>query len=340
MAIKRMPIGQFVNELVKAKDRKDGYIMGSKGQNPKKWSKSSWYFTQYKDRDKYSAKQEAKALYWRENAERVWDCNGLAEGIYEDFSGLNINTDTEGKARFNYARWCSIKGTGNIPTKYRVPGVAIFWGTKSSNIHHVAYLWKPLDANKPEGNWYIIEAKGVLDGVVVSKLNSRKPNFWGVMDKYFDYGDMNTTVPAPAPTLRTLKKGMKGDDVELMQDQLMGLGYDMGSYGSDGDFGSTTLKAVKLFQKNEKLTADGHYGPLSREAMSKAMAKYPVSGKFLKLTKKCTIYVADNFGSTKLGTCSKNRVLSLREVEASNGWYKIMLNGKPGFVYKDYIKLI
>ena len=91
MPIKRMPIGQFVTELEAALNRKDGYIMGSRGQNPKKWSKDSWWFTQY------SGSQKVKALYWREHAARVWDCNGLAEGIYEDFSGVNINT----KARFN-----------------------------------------------------------------------------------------------------------------------------------------------------------------------------------------------------------------------------------------------
>ena len=93
MSIERMPIKQFVAELEAAYERKDGYIMGSRGQNPKKWAKDSWWFTQY------SGSQKTKALYWREHAERVWDCNGMSEGIYEDFSGVNINT----KARFNYA---------------------------------------------------------------------------------------------------------------------------------------------------------------------------------------------------------------------------------------------
>ena len=35
MSIKRMPITDFVIELQKAEARKDGYIMGSKGQDPK-----------------------------------------------------------------------------------------------------------------------------------------------------------------------------------------------------------------------------------------------------------------------------------------------------------------
>lgn len=79
MSIKRMPIGLFMNECRAAIDRHDGYIMGAKGQRPKEMS--SWYFNQYADRKNYTEKQEAKALYWRENAEFVWDCNGLSEGI-------------------------------------------------------------------------------------------------------------------------------------------------------------------------------------------------------------------------------------------------------------------
>lgn len=43
----------------------DGYIMGSRGQDPKKWTASSWWFTQY------SGYQRKKALYRRANAARV-----------------------------------------------------------------------------------------------------------------------------------------------------------------------------------------------------------------------------------------------------------------------------
>ena len=46
MATKRMPIGQFMAEVRAARKRGDGYIMGAKGQTPKKWSRDSWWFTQ------------------------------------------------------------------------------------------------------------------------------------------------------------------------------------------------------------------------------------------------------------------------------------------------------
>lgn len=183
MAEKKMPIRLFVAELEAALLRKDGYIMGAKGQDPKKLN--DWYFEQYADRDEYTEKQEKKALYWRDHAERVWDCNGLAEGIYQDYAGVNINT----KARYNYAEWCDPKGTGMIPPEYRVPGAAVFTGSKASSIPHVMFLYKPVEADKPEGDWYLIEARGVAYGVVKTRLLSRKPTFWGLMTRYFDYTD-------------------------------------------------------------------------------------------------------------------------------------------------------
>ena len=137
MAEKKVPISYFVEQLEAALDRKDGYIMCATGQNPRKWAESSWWFHQY-DGDKKALKQ---ALYWREHAARVWDCNGLAEGIYKDYTGIDINT----KARYNYAQWCDPKGTGLIPAEYRVPGAAVFWGDKAADITHVAYLKKPVD---------------------------------------------------------------------------------------------------------------------------------------------------------------------------------------------------
>lgn len=62
---------------------------------------------------------------------------------------------------------------------------------------------------------------------------------------------------------RTLKKGMKGDDVVELQKGLIGLGYDLGSSGHDGDFGSITEKQVKAFQEKYGLKVDGVFGKLS-----------------------------------------------------------------------------
>lgn len=56
---------------------------------------------------------------------------------------------------------------------------------------------------------------------------------------------------------RTLRKGMIGADVVEAQGMLIQLGYDLGSYGIDGDFGSATEKAVIAFKTNNALAPNG-----------------------------------------------------------------------------------
>lgn len=162
----------FLTQRVRAGD---GYIMGAVGQDPKKLS--AWYYNQYK------GSQYTKAVYWKNHAQRVWDCNGLAEGYYKDITGKDINT----RARYNYSGWCGEKGKGMIPAEKRVRGAAVFFGETANAITHVAFLTRPVNENDPRGDWILTEARGVSYGVVETVLSKRKPDFWGLMDKYFDY---------------------------------------------------------------------------------------------------------------------------------------------------------
>lgn len=249
----KMPINTFVEGLKAALKRKDGYIMGARGQDPSKWSTTSWWFTQY------SGEQKKKALYWRENAARVWDCNGMAEGLYEDYSGVNINT----KARFNYAEWCSPKGEGLIPADKRTPGAAVFIHSKAKGyITHVGYLVEPVEVGNQSGDWYVIEARGVMYGVVKTRLYDRGWNRWGYMTKYFEYD----TIPAQN-TETALCKGDSGDAVKELQMVLITAGYSCGTYGADGDFGSATERAVKAFQADHNIAVSGKIDEATQAAL-------------------------------------------------------------------------
>ena len=332
MAIKRMPIGQFMTEVRAALKRKDGYIMGATGQNPKKWATNSWWFTQY------SGSQKTKALYWREHATRVWDCNGLAEGLYKDFSGVNINT----KARYNYSGWCGPKGTGLIPAYQRREGAAVFWGKTAATITHVAYLDAPVDTNKPTGDWWIIEARGVMYGVVRTKLSSRKPNFWGLMTKYFDYSDSEIDYSEPTLGERILKNGMEGGDVKTMQENLIALGYDCGKWGADGEFGDATELALRAFQADHGCGVDGEYGPESHAAMLKALAeiKAPEQARSVKIVGgQCWVRSAPNTDSEKLGVAKDGAVLPYGGQTTESGWLLVEYDNHNGWVSGKYGKL-
>ena len=53
---------------------------------------------------------------------------------------------------------------------------------------------------------------------------------------------------------------MEGNDVKTLQAALIANGFNCGSAGADGDFGSGTETALKAFQTKYKLGADGIAG--------------------------------------------------------------------------------
>lgn len=67
----------------------------------------------------------------------------------------------------------------------------------------------------------------------------------------------DSPVDKPVDNSTGLKRGSKGEDVRKLQAQLMELGYELPKYGADGEYGSETVTAVKAFQADRGLTADG-----------------------------------------------------------------------------------
>ena len=79
--------------------------------------------------------------------------------------------------------------------------------------------------------------------------------------------------PAPKPSINNnvLSIGDTGEDVRKLQEQLVKLGYNVGSKGPDGDFGSKTYAAVIDFQRKHNLKDDGIVGPLTENAIKEAI---------------------------------------------------------------------
>ena len=337
MSDQKMPIERFVGQLGDAYARGDGYIMGATGQNPRRWKKDSWWFEQYEK----NKKQYDKALYWREHAARVWDCNGLAEGLYRDYAGVSIDT----QAKYNYSQWCAPRGSGLIPPQYRVAGAAVFWGDSASDIHHVGFLYEPVDPADPEGDWYLIEARGVMYGVVRTLLLNRKPNFWGWMTRYFDYAAAGSALPeAGALGDRTLENGMSGEDVRELQTDLLRLGYDLGRWGADGDFGDATEEALRQFQRDRKLQVNGTLDAATLSALKAALTRLekPVANpKAVRIQGgKCYVRDAPDKTGKKLGVAHENDSYPYAGETSENGWLKIEYKGRTGWVSGKYGRLV
>jgi hypothetical protein len=77
-------------------------------------------------------------------------------------------------------------------------------------------------------------------------------------------------VSSSGPLPRTLRQGMRGEDVRGLQKILIGAGHLAG--GADGVFGPKTEAAVRKLQAQLGLSADGIVGPATHAAIGRLLA--------------------------------------------------------------------
>ena len=112
----------------------------------------------------------------------------------------------------------------------------------------------------------VIESKGRDAGVVSASIDAWGKGYWN------RYGRLPFFGAAEPRELKLSSPMMQGNDVALMQMQLMSLGYDVGEAGADGRFGRRTESAVRLFkQRASALRPDGICGADMRLALGIAL---------------------------------------------------------------------
>ena len=79
-----------------------------------------------------------------------------------------------------------------------------------------------------------------------------------ICQRFYDtYSAKPTRVSIELPVL---KRGAKNETVKTLQRLLLQMKYSLGGYGADGSFGSATERAVKEYQRENNLSADGSVG--------------------------------------------------------------------------------
>lgn len=175
---------------------------------------------------------------------RMYDCRGFTDWALNQV-GIDMygeTTNTQWRTKSNWAI------RGKISEMPRDKVCVIFEGTEDSKPHTGLYL----------GDGTTAECRS---GVELHNLEKRW-TFYAVPVGLYDGGDI--PVPTDKPTLR---RGNKGVYVTLMQSELIQKGYECGASGADGVFGKGTENAVKAFQKDHGLTADGICGPRTWDAL-------------------------------------------------------------------------
>lgn len=127
------------------------------------------------------------------------------------------------------------------------------------------------------------------------------------------------------------------DIIKAWQQDLIKLGYDLGTSGADGVFGPKTLAAVKLFQANYKLHVDGIVGPKTLSAIEKALQKQAESYMVRVTASKLNIRKGPS--STKYpvtGVITNQGIYTI--VETAGKWGK--LKSGLGWIYLPYTKKV
>lgn len=145
----------------------------------------------------------------------------------------------------------------------------------------------------------------------------------------------------------TLKEGMYDNaDVKLMQLNLISLGYALGEYGADGDFGSATKDAVKSFQANNGLVATGIADPNTLTKITEQLEGLSDSDEteMLPIPSANTIMIADGSWNVRTGPGTEFKSAGvvrsgdrLERIDLEE-WIPVLFNGEVRFVGPKAVK--
>lgn len=245
------------------------YIFGNRGQLCTPSNRRAAYNRTSEGKNKENIKNKCSnfdgskscsVCKWYPNGERVrsWDCRGFTYWILLQVYGWKLMGSGCTAQWNNKSNW---KAQGEISDG--IPQgviVCVFYykkdskGRRTSTVEHTGLYY----------NGQTVECGA---GVTHSNTLNKKWEVWGVPACVEGDVPVPTPTPTPTPDRPTLRRGSKGEWVTVLQTKLSMLGYDLGSCGIDGDYGKDTVNAVKAFQRDVGLTADGVCGPKTWAAL-------------------------------------------------------------------------
>lgn len=254
-----------------------------------------------------------KAYAWSGGGEALLEALNTGES-YPLKYGANGCPDKSANGMFSYAK---SKGMphGDMKTLPDLPGIA---------------LWKDGHVGYTVGDGFLVEWRSFSYGCVKTKISQRSFKNWYYLP-FIDYGEEQNII-------RNLTRGMRGADVMEMQNKLIEAGYALPKYGADGDFGQETEDALKKFQKDNGLNADGVYGEETRKILAGEKETPVIPGK--------KIIIRSNGGNVNLrignGT-EYEKVFSAENgsafpyvATAENGWHAVKGEKAVWWVSGDY----
>lgn len=250
---------EFVQKLKNVTKHKTLYVMGCFGAAMSDKNKS-----RYTTNNSYNMKTSRTKMIRAASANTFgFDCVGLIKGILWGWRANQIA---------NYGG--AIYASNDVPdiSANTMIEMCSNVSTKFTDLEIGEVVWMKGHIGVYIGDGLVIEsspkwANGVQITACNRTIKGYKRRNWTKHGKlpYIEYVaeqkiEEKTIKEVCEVDVATLKKGARGKAVKALQTLLIGYGFSCGKTGADGDFGSSTLNAVKSFQKNRKLTVDGVVG--------------------------------------------------------------------------------
>lgn len=225
---------------------------------------------------------------------------------------------------------CAYAGITGLPSGFRTVNMGSYLLKTGAFIELKGDKYTKKSAYLGSGDILVTKTSGHT--VVV--LNCGDKFEGGVKEEKYDLGD------------RLLKNGCEGDDVKELQKYLLELGYDLGKWGADGDFGDATEEAVRAFQTSYSLEVDGEYGPKSHAKLMEILSEIPddepePSADYVEIFGgNCYVRTAPNTEGSIIGVAGRGERFAYEDETSPEGWHKIAFNANEGWVSGRYSKLI
>ena len=293
-----------------ALDQKWGYIWGGTGQT---WTQAKQDAATRSMTVKYGSRWIGR---------RVADCSGLFSWAFKELGGYMYHGSNT-----MWNKYCTSKGTLQSGITIR-PGTAVFLVNNAGSRHHVGLFI---------GNDTVIEAKGTAYGVVTSKLSH-----W---DEWGELIGVDYTNEGSETVVATLRKGDKGEEVRVLQNKLLALGYSLPKYGADGSYGAETTTAVIAFQTDKGLLVDGICGPITQAALESTDTN-ETDGENASTAKKVVTVSSGDEVSIRAGNGERYGQIAVAQdgndydwvATTENGWYAIALENQVGWISGEVCK--
>lgn len=193
------------------------------------------------------------AYYPNSQTTRMYDCIGFINSLLDD-AGIDHYGAGCTIMWSHKANWLQTGKITNIPEM-----VCLVFQQEPGNEKKMQHIGLYI------GNNWVIHCSGT---VKKQTLSSYPWTHFGVLK------GLGGEIPVPT-TEPTLRRGSTGPYVVECQTDLITLRYDVGPSGADGKYGAKTEAAVKQFQKDHALTADGICGPKTWDALDAAVGPQP-----------------------------------------------------------------